>query len=67
MPRVELVKPVYGKKAEELVRLYELGVFRLDPCEPEDIQEGGQERGSMRWYTIHMHARLFGVIRGIQY
>ena len=57
MPRVELVKPVYGKKAEELVGLYEPGLFRLEPCEPEDIQEGRHERGSRRWYTIHMHAR----------
>jgi len=57
MPRVELVKPVYGKKAEELVGLYEPGVFRLEPCEPKDIQEGGQEGGSRRWYTICMRAR----------
>jgi len=45
MPRVELVKGVYGKKAEELVGLYEPGVFRLEPCGPEDIGQGGQEGG----------------------
>ena len=32
MPRVELVRPVYDEKAEELVNLYEPGVFVLRPC-----------------------------------
>lgn len=33
MPKIELIKGVYGKKAEELVGLYEPGVFRLEKCD----------------------------------
>jgi len=36
MPKIELVKGVYGKNAEELVGLYEPGVFRLEECDEND-------------------------------
>lgn len=36
MPKIELVKPVYDKLAEELANLYEPGVFKLVPCDSND-------------------------------
>lgn len=36
MPKIELVKPVYDELAEQLVNLYEPGVFRLEECTGEE-------------------------------
>lgn len=36
MPQVELVKPVYDNLAEELVNLYEPGVFKLVDCDESE-------------------------------
>lgn len=36
MPQVELVKPVYDELAEELVNLYEPGVFKLVDCDKSE-------------------------------
>lgn len=32
MPKVDIIKPIYDEDAEELVNLYEPGVFRLESC-----------------------------------
>lgn len=36
MPKIELLQPIYDDLAEELVHLYEPGVFELVPVEPND-------------------------------
>merc|ERR1712038_506310 len=36
MPQVELVKPVYDDLAEQLVNLYEPGVFQLVDCSDDE-------------------------------
>jgi len=47
MPKVELIRPVYGELAEKLVNLYEPGVFRLENCNyPEEKTEGDHGRYS---------------------
>lgn len=33
MPRIEIIQPVFDEAAEELVNLYEPGVFRLESCQ----------------------------------
>jgi DNA-directed RNA polymerase I and III subunit RPAC1 len=35
MPHIEIVSPVYDELAEQLVHLYEPGVFQLVPCDDE--------------------------------
>ena len=35
MPKIVLKKPVYDQVAEELVHIYEPGVFRLEPTDPK--------------------------------
>ena len=37
MPRIELVKPVYDDLAEQLVNLYEPGVFKLVGCSEDEV------------------------------
>jgi len=44
MPRIELVEPVYDELAEELVHLYEPGVFELVPCDDKEDKEGTRQK-----------------------
>jgi len=36
MPHIEIIHPIYDELAEQLVNLYEPGVFKLIPCDEEE-------------------------------